>query len=135
MATYSQLNTNVQSQCGAQLRTFDRYVGFYIRTYVRATFFESGNAYHPPANSYDVYNWSYHRFEYVNAPTSLYNGYLAGGIYTGNIIYQNDVINSISNVVRRTVDVIEGRITDRTSDMYYCHASCHSSCHSSRGRR
>lgn len=135
MATYSQLNSATQTQCGRQLRTFDRSVGFNCRVYVRATFFESGNRYHPPANSYTAYSWRYSRFQYTGAPNSLYNNYLDNGIYTGNIIRSQDVIDSISRVVRRTVDLVEGRIGNQTHSVYLCHASCHSSCHSSRGRR
>jgi len=135
MATYATLNSNLQTQCGRQLRTFDRYVGYTVRTYVRATFFESGNRYHPRVNSYTRYSYHTRRYEYVGASYSLYNNYLDSGIYTGNIIYQQDVIDSISRVVRRTVDLVEGRIGYQTINAYYCHASCHSSCHSSRGRR
>lgn len=135
MATYAQLNSATQTQCGRQLRTFDKTVGYTVTTYVRATFFESGNRYHPPVNSYTTASTVYSRYEYTGASYSLYNNYLDSGIYTGNIIYQQDVIDSISSVVRRTVDLIESRIGDTTVDAYFCHASCHSSCHSSRGRR
>ena len=126
MATYQQLNSATQSQCGQQLRTFDRTASFYINAYVRGT----GGSW-----SYTTGTWHGQRFEYVGAPNSVYNNYLDSGIYTGNIIRSQDVIDSISNVVRRTVDLIEGRMSNRTINAYYCHASCHSSCHSSRGRR
>ena len=135
MATYATLNSNLQSQCGAQLRTFDKYVGFTVNVYVRGSRSDSGNSYHPNVNSYSTYAYYTQRFEYISASYSLYNNYLDSGIYTGNIIYQQDVIDSISNVVRITVDLVEGRLGYRVIDAYVCHASCHSSCHSSRGRR
>jgi|TARA_R110000764_G_scaffold101197_9_gene186485 hypothetical protein len=125
MATYAQINSAMQSQGGAQLRTFDKSVGYYINAYVNGT----------GVGSYTRGQWYYQRYEYVNAGNSVYNNYIDNGIYTGNIIRQQDVIDSITSVVRRTVDLIEGRIDNRTINAYYCHASCHSSCHSSRGRR
>jgi len=126
MPTYAQLNTNVRNQCGRQLITFDRTVGFYINAYVRGSNW---------GTSYTRGQWHYTRFEYVNANYYVYNNYLDSGIYTGGIIRSGDVIDSIRSVVRRTVDLCEGRISNRTINAYYCHASCHSSCHSSRGRR
>jgi hypothetical protein len=125
MATYAQINSAMQSQGGAQLRTFDKSVGYYINAYVNGT----------GVGSYTRGQWYYQRYEYVNAGNSVYNNYIDNGIYTGNIIRQQDVIDSINSVVRRTVDLIEGRISNRTINAYYCHASCHTSCHSSRGRR
>jgi len=126
MATYSTLNNNLQSQAAVQLRTFDRTIYFRVYAYVRGT----GGSW-----SYTTSGLYYQRFEYVNAPTSIYNNYLNSGIYTGNIIYSSHVIGSISSVVRRTVDLIEGRISNRSISALYCHASCHYSCHGSRGRR
>ena len=126
MATYATLNNNLQSQCGSQLRTFDKSVGYYINAYVNSDIYNG---------SYTRGQWYYQRYEYVNASNSVYNNYLDNRIYTGQIIYQQDVIDSINSVVRRTVDLIEGRIDNRTINAYYCHASCHTSCHSSRGRR
>ena len=126
MPSYSSLNSTTQSYCGRQLRTFDRSVGFYINAYVYAN---GGQT------SYSRGQWHYTRFQYVNANCYVYNNYLDSGIYTGGIIRSGDVIDSIRSVVRRTVDLCEGRISNRTINAYYCHASCHSSCHSSRGRR
>jgi hypothetical protein len=125
MATYASLNSSTQSQCGAQLRTFDKTVGYYINSYVNGT----------GVTSYSRGQWHYTRYEYVNASTSVYSNYLDSSLYTGQIIRSSDVQNSITSIVRRTVDVIEGRMDNRTINAYYCHASCHSSCHSSRGRR
>jgi len=126
MATYASLNSSTQTYCGRQLRTFDKTAGFYINAYVYA----NGGA-----SSYTSGQWHYTRFEYVNASYSVYSNYLNSGIYTGNLIYSSQVQASITSIVRRTVDLIEGRMSNRTINAYYCHASCHSSCHSSRGRR
>ena len=125
MATYSQLNTNVRNQCVSQLRTFDKTISWMVAATVQNG--QSGTA---RRNQF-----LYHRFEYRNANSNVYNNYLDSGIYSGNIINDNDVIDSITRIVRRTVDLIEGRITNRSSSFNMCHASCHTSCHSSRGRR
>lgn len=125
MPSYSSLNSTTQAYCGRQLRTFNWGVSIYVRAYVRGT----------GVTSYTSTVRHSHRFEYTNASNSLYNNYLDSGIYTGNIIRASQVQNSISRIVRRTVDLIEGRMSNRTINAYYCHASCHSSCHSSRGRR
>lgn len=125
MATLAQVNSALQTQCGRQLRTFDRGMNMRVNVYVRGT----------GVNSYTAGANYYHRFEYVNAPNSIYNNYMNQRIYTGQIIYDQDVIDSINRVVRRTVDVLEGRLSNRTVNAYLCHASCHSSCHTSRGRR
>ena len=120
------VNSWIQSYGGGQLRTFDRTVRFRVNAYVRAT---SGSTSYTTGANY------YHRFEYVNASNSIYNGYLDSGINSGNIIYPQDIVDTMEDLTRRTVDVIEGRISNRTTNAYFCHASCHSSCHSSRGRR
>jgi hypothetical protein len=125
MATYAQLNTNVRNQCVSQLRTFDKTIQWTVQATVQNG--QSGTTRRDQA--------LYHRFEYVNANSNVYNNYLDSGIYSGNIINDNDVIDSITRIVRRTVDLIEGRITNRSSTFSMCHASCHTSCHTSRGRR
>ena len=125
MATYASLNSSTQSQCGAQLRTFDKTVCYYINSYVRGT----------GVTSYTRGQWHYTRYEYVNASNSVYSNYLDSSLYTGQLIRSSDVQNSITSIVRRTVDVIEGRLSNGTINAYYCHASCHSTCQSSRGRR
>jgi hypothetical protein len=110
---------------GQQLRTFDRNVGIYVNAYVNGT----------GVTSYSRGQWHYHRFEFVNANYYVYNNYVDGGINSGNIIYAQDIVDTLEDLTRRTVDLIEGRMSNRTINAYYCHASCHSSCHSSRGRR
>ena len=116
----------VRTYSGQQLRTFDRTVGIYVNAYVRAS---------SAATSYTRGQWHYHRFEYVNASNGVYNNYVDGGINAGRIIYPIDIVDTLEDLTRRTVDLIEGRMSNRTINAYYCHASCHSSCHSSRGRR
>ena len=120
------INSWIQTYGGSQLRSFDKNAGIYVNAYVQAS---------APASSYTSGQWYYHRFEYVNAANSVYNNYIDGGINSGQIMYAQDIVDTLEDLVRRTVDLIEGRMTDRTINAYYCHASCHSSCHSSRGRR
>ena len=137
MPTYAQLNTNMQAQAGQQLRTFDSTVAFTITAYIRVwgfdnTFGGAMSIQNGPTGS-AVY---YHRFEYVGAPDSLFNGYYDGsGVFVGNIIYPQDLVDSIEISVRRAVDLVESRMTNRSFSALICHASCHSSCHTSRGRR
>ena len=121
----SDVNSWVQSYGGGQLRTFDRTVGIYVNAYVRGT----------GVTSYSRGQWFYHRFEYVNASNGVYNNYVDGGINAGRTIIPIDIVDTLEDLTRRTVDLIEGRMSNRTINAYYCHASCHSSCHSSRGRR
>ena len=137
MPTYAQLNSSMQSKAGAQLRTFDRGINIAIDSWVRIWGFDSTYGSWMIVNGYGWYGRSnhYHRFEYVNANNTLFNNYLDGGIYTGGIISSQDVIDSITRVVRRAVDLCEGRITNRSMTARPCHQSCHSSCHTSRGRR
>ena len=119
------VNSWVMTYGGQQLRTFDRTVGIYVNAYVNGTC----------VTSYSRGQWHYHRFEFVNANYYVYNNYVDGGINSGNIIYAQDIVDTLEDLTRRTVDLIEGRMSNRTINAYYCHASCHSSCHSSRGRR
>lgn len=137
MPTYSELNSSMQSKAGAQLRTFDKTVTIGIQSWVRVYGFDSTFSSWMVVNGYGWYGWTYHnhRFEYVNANNTLFNNYLDSGIYTGGIIRSQDVIDSITRVVRRAVDLVEGRITNRSMTARPCHQSCHSSCHTSRGRR
>ena len=136
MPTYAQLNSSLQSQCGGQLRTFDKTatttVTAYIRVYGTDNTYGAVMASQNGPTSSSGFN---HRFEYVNANNSLYANYLDGGIATGSRIYSQDVIDSINNTLNRTVTLIEGRIGNRSISALLCHNSCHSSCHTSRGRR
>jgi hypothetical protein len=136
MPTYAQLNTNMQAQAGQQLRTFDRTVAFtvtaYIRVYGTDNIFGGVMAAQNGPTGSSTY---FQRFEYVNAWSGLYSGYLDSGIASGNVIYSQDVIDSISSIMNRTIDLLEGQISNRSISALICHASCHGSCHTSRGRR
>ena len=137
MPSYADLNTSMQQKAGAQLRTFDKGITITIQSWVRIWGFDSSYGSWMVVNGYGNYGNSthYHRFEYVNANNTLFENYLDGGIYTGGIIRSQDVIDSITGVVRRAVDLVEGRLTNRSMTARPCHTSCHSSCHTSRGRR
>ena len=137
MPSYADLNTSMQEKAGAQLRTFDKGITITIQSWVRIWGFDSSYGSWMIVNGYGWYGNSahYHRFEYVNANNTLFENYLDGGIYTGGIIRSQDVIDSITDVVRRAVDLVEGRLTNRSMTAHSCHQSCHSSCHTSRGRR
>jgi hypothetical protein len=136
MPTYAQLNTNMQAQAAQQLRTFDKTIAFTITAYIRVWGFDNtfGAAMSIQDGPQGTANF-FERFEYVNAPTGVYSGYLDSGIYSGNIIYSQDVIDSISSIMNRTIDLLEGQISNRSISALICHASCHGSCHTSRGRR
>ena len=125
----------VRTYGGSQLRTCDRGINGRVNAYVRGTIGNYGNRYHSVWSSYTTGGNYYHRFEYVGAPNSIYNNYVDGGINRGNIIYPQDIVDTLEDLTRRTVDVIEGRLSNRYISALFCHASCHSSCHSSRGRR
>jgi len=136
MATYADLNANMQSQAGAQLRTFEKIHLWQITVYIRV--YGTDNIYggvmgaqDGPSGTVNLQN----RFWHQNVNDNVYNNYLDSGIYSGNIIYSQDVIDSISNVLTRTISQIENLMTDRDVSALLCHNSCHSSCHTSRGRR
>ena len=137
MASYATLNANAQTQCGRQLRTFDKTMRLTVLTWTRGSWTGPPGYIYPRqgTDSVAITRNYYHRFEYVSASNSVYNGYLDGGIYTGQLIHDDDVYNTISRVVRRTVDLIESRMTQRNVSALVCHSSCHNACHSSRGRR
>ena len=122
----SDINSWVQSYGGPQLRTFDKTINVNTSVYTNAT---GGNTSGTSSASTN------HRFEYTGANNNVYSGYYDGGIYSGGRIYAQDIVDTMEDIVRRTVDVIEGRYTNRSQSHYVCHTSCHSSCHTSRGRR
>lgn len=129
------VNNWVQTYGGAQLRTFDRTINIRVNAYVRGTIGNYGNSWHPTWASYTTGANYYHRFEYVGAGDSNYNGYVDADITTGNLIYPQDIVDTLEDITRRTVDLIESRLSNRYISALYCHASCHGSCHGSRGRR
>ena len=127
----SDINSWVQSYGGPQLRTFDKYVNVSTNVYTNS----SGNAVGAYVNSGTSSTSTNHRFEYTGANNNVYNGYYDGGISSGSVMNPQDIVDTMEDIVRRTVDVIEGRYTNRSQSHYICHTSCHSSCHTSRGRR
>ena len=140
MPTYAQNNSSLQSQAGGQLRTFDKTVNFNVTAYILESpggvnLYPGGTAYPSGFTGAQATQAIGERFEYTGAANSLYNNYLNGNIYTGSRMYSQHVINSITDTMQRTVDQIEGRITNRTINGVLCHTSSHSSCHTSRGRR
>lgn len=135
--TVANLNSYMQTYSGAALRGFDKTMALTVTAYIRVWGFDNtyGGAMgirNGPTGSATYY----HRFEFVNAADSLFNGYYdTGGVFAGNIIYPQDLVDSIEISVRRAVDLVEGRLSNRSFSALICHASCHSSCHTSRGRR
>jgi hypothetical protein len=131
------INSWVQTYSGAQLRTFDRTITYTVNTYVRYYRFDSsyGGALRLDGRQYTTNTNFTRRYEYVNANNSLFNNYIDGGINSGQLMYAQDIVDTVEDNVRRAVDLIEGRISGTYQVINACHASCHSSCHTSRGRR
>ena len=126
MASYSTLNSNAQSQCGSQLRTFSVSINMATAVYTNGSGgYNSGTATHNATLS-----WSD-----GGGPNSTYNNDLGAGNYSGHVIRDEDPQNSFANCVRGTVDRIEAVTGNKSYNAYVCHTSCHSSCHTSRGRR
>ena len=126
MATWSQLNTNVQNQCGPQLRTFS--VSYNMAT----TVYTNSDA--ASASGTATHNQTLYHSD-GGGPNSTYNNDLYSSIYSGNVIDASDVYNSFGNCVRGTVDRIEAVTGNQSYSAQVCHVSCHTSCHTSRGRR
>ena len=120
------INSWIQTYGGSQLRTFDKTVRL---SYAATVPGSSG------AGSYTRYGSNDQRFEYVNGNNNLYNNYIDGGINAGTVINPQDIVDTLEDITRRTVDLIEGRLSNRSFTAYFCHSSCHASCHTSRGRR
>jgi hypothetical protein len=134
--TRDSVDSYVQTYAGAGLRSFDKTMAFTITAYIRV--YGTDNTYgavmaaqNGPSSSGTYYQ----RFEYVNANDTLFNGYYDGGISAGSRAYAQDIVDTIEDAVRRAVDLVEGRIGNRSVSALLCHNSCHSSCHTSRGRR
>jgi hypothetical protein len=120
------LDSYVQTYCGNQLRAFDKTIT------VTTTAYQNNS---PSAMGGTGSNTTTHRFEYTGAANSLFDNYIDGGVAAGSRIYSQDIVDTLEDGVRRTVDLIEDRITDRSISAVLCHSSCHTSCHTSRGRR
>ena len=134
--TRSDVNSYVQTNSGAQLRSFDKTINVAVTAYIRVYGNDNifGAVMRAQNGPTSTANYS-HRFEYVNAANSLYNNYVDSGINAGQLIYAQDIVDTLEDGVRRTVDLIEGRLGNRSISALLCHGSCHSSCHTSRGRR
>lgn len=126
MPSYSTLNSNAQSQCGSQLRTFSVSYNMATTVYLNA----SGG----PNSGTGTHNQTLYHSD-GSGPNSTYDGDLGSGVYSGHVIRSSDVQNSFANCVRGTVDRIEAVTGNQSYDAYLCHSSCHTSCHTSRGRR
>jgi len=131
------INSWVQTYSGSQLRTFDKTITYTVNTYVRYYRFDSsyGGALRLDGQQYTTNTNFTQRYEYVNANNTLFNNYIDGGINGGQLMYAQDIVDTVEDNVRRAVDLIEGRINSTYQVINACHASCHSSCHTSRGRR
>jgi len=129
----SDINSWVQSYGGPQLRTFDKTINVSTNVYTNSSNNDGVGVNY--VNSGTSSTSTNHRFEYTGANNNVYSGYYDGGITSGGRIYAQDIVDTMEDIVRRTVDVIEGRYSNRSQSHYVCHSSCHSSCHTSRGRR
>ena len=121
------LDSYMQTYAGAKLRTFDKTITITTTVYMGL---DTGVGLGQTTS-----NNTNHRFEYTGAANSLFDNYIDGGVSAGSRIYSQDIVDTLEDGVRRTVDLIEGRMTERSISAVLCHTSCHTSCHSSRGRR
>ena len=134
--TRDSVDSYVQTYSGAKLRTFDKTITFTVTAYIRV--YGTDNVYGSVMASQNGPTSTAaqtQRFEYVNANNTLYDNYIDGGIAAGSRVYAQDIVDTLEDAVRRTADLIEGRITNRSFTALLCHNSCHGSCHTSRGRR
>lgn len=137
VASVSDINSYVQTYSGSQLRTFDKTISYTVNTYVRYYRFDGtyGGALRLDGAQYTA-NWTFtQRYEHVNAADSDFNGYYDAGVTAGGLMYAQDIVDTVEDVVRRAVDLMEGRVGNSSTTINACHTSCHSSCHTSRGRR
>ena len=91
------VNSWVQAYGGAQLRTFDKTITLSVTANIQAS---------AGASAYTRYGSNNQRFEYVNANNNLYNNYVDGGINSGNLMNPQDVVDTLEDITRRTVDLI-----------------------------
>lgn len=130
------VDTYVQQNAGAQLRGFDKTVNFNVTAYIKVYGTDNTFGAVIPAQNGPTSSTGFNqRFEYVNANDTLFDNYIDGGIAAGSRVYAQDIVDTMEDAVRRAVDLIEGRIDNRSVSALLCHNSCHSSCHTSRGRR
>ena len=134
--TRDSVDSYVQTYAGAQLRGFDKTITFTVTAYIRVYGTDNVNGGAMASQNGPTSSGNYNqRFEYTGANNTLFDNYIDGGISAGSRVYAQDIVDTLEDAVRRTVDLIEGRITNRSISALFCHNSCHSSCHTSRGRR
>ena len=123
--SHAQLESRYLNAAYQQLRSFDKTITISATAY-----------YNPSSGSGQGTASATTRFEYVNAATSTYStGDIPNRIGDNLLVVASDIQNFATNCISRTVNQIEGRITNRSFDFRICHSSCHYSCHASRGRR
>ena len=127
------INSWVQSYGGPQLRTFSKTINVSSNVYTNSSGNSAGTSNY--VNSGTSSTSTNHNFNRTGSADNTYNGYYDGGITSGGRIYAQDIVDTMEDIVRRTVDVCEGAYSNRSQSHYVCHTSCHSSCHTSRGRR
>tara|TARA_B110000503_G_scaffold16382_1_gene23318 strand:- start:13595 stop:14014 length:420 start_codon:yes stop_codon:yes gene_type:complete len=138
VADRGDVNSWVQTYSGSALRGFDKTVTYSITAWVRIYLADStygATDKRLDGRQYTAVSNQTQRFEFVNAPDAEYNGFVDAGITAGSLMYAQDIVDTVEDCVKRTVDLIEGRIGNQNFTVNLCHASCHSSCHTSRGRR
>jgi len=130
------VDSYIQTYCGSQLRGFDKTISYSVNAYIRVYGTDSiSGAVMASQNGPTANATVNQRYEYVNANNTLFDNYIDGGVSAGSRVYAQDIVDTIEDGVRRAVDLIEGRISNRSWSTLLCHNSCHSSCHTSRGRR
>ena len=121
--SHADLESRYFNAAYTKIRTFDKTIN------VAATAYYSGGSGTGTA-------YGNRRYEYVNAPSNAFaNGDLPNNVGDNLLIRAGDIQAFATNCISRTVDGIEGRITNQYFDFRICHSSCHYSCHASRGRR
>lgn len=131
----SDLNSYVQSNAGAALRTFYKRFTVSIEAYNRQYGFDNTyGAWMQFNNTRSTRNYTrtFYAGDYNN---SEFNGYYDSEIVAGRLIYAQDIVDTIGIAMQRAVDLAEARVGNHLIYVRYCHASCHGSCHTSRGRR
>lgn len=134
--TRDSMDTYLQTYAGAKLRSFDKTITTTTTAYIRVYGTDSvSGAVIRAQNGPTSTQANTHRFEYTNAPNSLYDNYIDNAVFVGSLAYSQSVVDNLEAAVGRTVALIVGRLTNRSYSALLCHNSCHASCHTSRGRR
>jgi len=123
--SHGTLETRYYNNAYLRLRSFDKTINF------NATCYYANTGGWGSATAYGN-----RRFEYVNAGQGTYStADLPNNIGDNAKVFASEVQNFATNCISRTVNQIEGRLTNSYFDWRICHSSCHYSCHGSRGRR